>query len=189
MYTDIHRLHKRVEQLDPVARDSYIFTKTYLLDGVMVKVDRATMACSLEARSPMLDRDFVEMAAAIPSRFKHRGGTLKHIFKRAMNGMLPPKILSRSKKGFGIPIGEWFRGSLRDVLQDTLSERRLREGGLLNPKAVRKLVDDHLSGQHDHRKPLWTLFMFEQWREQWLKGAVKSAPAITAPARVEVAGE
>ena len=98
--------------------------------------------------------------------------------------MLPEDILRRPKKGFGIPIGDWFRGRLRDALQDTLHERRIREAGFLRPEAVRKLVNDHLSGRRDNRKPLWTLFMFERWREQWLK-----KPAIVRSAKpVEVAG-
>ena len=186
LYDEIHALHSHAGDLDPVARDSYIFSKTYLTGGVMVKVDRATMACSLEARSPLLDRDFAEMAASIPSHLKVRGGKLKYIFKAAMREMLPDDILARPKKGFGIPVAEWFRGPLRDLLRDTLHERRLREGGLLQPDKVQALIDDHLSGRRDNRKPLWTLFMFEQWRERWLKpspsrsSSVEHTPATPA---------
>jgi asparagine synthase (glutamine-hydrolysing) len=182
----IHALHAHASALDPIARDSYMFTKTYLTDGVMVKVDRATMACSLEARSPLLDRDFAELAAAIPSRWKVRGGKLKYIFKQAMREMLPADILARPKKGFGIPVAEWFRGPLRDLLRDTLHERRIRDGGLLEPKKVQTLLDDHLNGRHDNRKPLWTLFMFEQWRERWLKPAT---PRASVEHSVAQAGE
>jgi asparagine synthase (glutamine-hydrolysing) len=169
LYADIEALHDRVKSFDAVTRDGYIFAKTYLGDGVLQKVDRATMACSLEARSPLLDRDFVDLSCRVPSRWKHRKGLTKYILRRALSGILPDDILKRPKKGFGIPVGDWFRGKLRNIMCDTLHERRVREGGILQPKAVRALVDDHLSGKRDNRKPLWTLFMFERWRETWLK--------------------
>lgn len=169
LYCEIEQLFNHVAHHDPITRDGYIFAKTYLGEGVLAKVDRATMACALEARSPLLDHEFVTLACSVPSRFKYRQGRTKYILRKAFTGMLPDDILRRPKKGFGIPIGEWFRGRLRDTLQDTLHERRIREAGFLRPQAVRTLVDDHLSGRRDNRKPLWTLFMFERWREQWLK--------------------
>ena len=176
LYSGVEEIFDRVANFDAITRDGYIFAKTYLSDGVLAKVDRATMACSLETRSPLLDHEFVELATSIPSHLKYRKGRTKYILKTALSRMLPDDILKRPKKGFGIPIGDWFRGRLRDVLQDTLHERRIRDAGFLRPAAVRKLVDDHLSGLRDNRKPLWTLFMFEQWRERWLK---KSAPTQT----------
>ena len=169
LYEQVEELHSRVAQYDAVTRDGYLFTKTYLSDGVLAKVDRATMACGLETRSPMLDTDFVALAGQVPSRLKHKGGLSKYILRKALTGMLPEDILARPKKGFGIPVGDWFRGRLRDMLQDTLHERRIREGGILRPAAVKALIDDHISGRRDNRKPLWTLFMFELWREHWLK--------------------
>jgi asparagine synthase (glutamine-hydrolysing) len=182
LYSEIEALHSRVARFDQVTRDGYIFTKTYLADGVLAKVDRATMACSLEARSPMLDPEFVALAARVPSRLKLRGGLTKYILRKALSGVLPNDILKRPKKGFGIPIGDWFRGRLRDALQDTLHERRIRDGGVLNPRAVQTLIDDHLSGRRDNRKPLWTLFMFENWRKQWLSR--QDAPRIDSPVEV-----
>ena len=169
LYAEVEELHSRVSQFDSVTRDGYIFTKTYLGDGVLTKVDRATMACGLETRSPMLDPEFVALAGTVPSRLKHKGGLSKYILRKALKGILPNDILNRPKKGFGIPIGDWFRGRLRDMLQDTLHERRIRDGGILRPAAVKNLIDDHLTGRRDNRKPLWTLFMFELWREHWLK--------------------
>jgi asparagine synthase (glutamine-hydrolysing) len=178
LYEDIEKLHKNVEDLDVIARDGYIFAKTYLMEGVLTKVDRATMASSLEARSPLLDPEFISLAAVIPSRLKYRKGMSKYIMRRALRGILPDDILNRPKKGFGIPIGEWFRNKFRDMLLDTLSPRNVKAGGILRPAAVQRLIDDHLAGRRDNRKPLWTLFMFEQWREHWLnnKGAAKVEP-------------
>ena len=169
LYAQVEELHSRVANFDAVTRDGYLFTKTYLSDGVLQKVDRATMACGLDTRSPFLDPDFVDLAGQVPSRLKHKGGLSKYILRKALKGMLPDDILSRPKKGFGIPIGDWFRGPLRDMLQDTLHERRIREGGILRPAAVQALISDHIAGRRDNRKPLWTLFMFELWREHWLK--------------------
>ena len=179
LYDGIEELHNRVKQFDTVTRDGYIFAKTYLGDGVLAKVDRATMASSLETRSPLLDPEFVALAGAVPSRLKHRKGLSKYILRQALSGMLPDDILKRPKKGFGIPVGDWFRGKLRDLLQDTLHERRLREGGILKPAVVRTLIDDHLSGKRDNRKPLWTLFMFERWRDRWLGSS--AAPRTDKP--------
>ena len=169
LYSSIHGLHATVVDAPPVVRDSYTYAKTYLADGVLVKVDRATMACSLEARSPLLDVEFIELANAIPAKYKVRNGALKYIFKQALLKTVPADILARPKKGFGVPVGEWFRGKLRDMLLDMLNERRLREAGIFNPAAVQALVRDHLDGRHDNRKPLWTLFMFELWRERWMR--------------------
>ena len=117
---DTHNLYDGVERLftinvsdrDAIDRDGYIFAKTYLADGVLTKVDRATMACSLEVRSPLLDHDFIALASQIPSRLKYRNGLSKYIMRKALRGMLPEDILSRPKKGFGMPVGDWFRGKL-----------------------------------------------------------------------------
>ena len=185
LYRETRALNARVAAHDTVVRDGFLFARTYL-EEVLVKVDRATMACSLEARSPLLDPEFVELADAIPSRFKVRGGRLKYIFKRALRGLVPEDILARPKKGFGIPVASWFRGDLRELLLETLHEKRLREGGLFRPEAVRALVDEHLSGRRNNRKPLWTLFMFELWREQWLKPP--QPPTGRVPLVVEARG-
>ena len=184
LYDGVEKLYDNVADRDATDRDGYIFAKTYLADGVLTKVDRATMACSLEARSPLLDHDFVRLLCEIPSRLKYRGGLSKYIMRRALRGMLPEDILKRPKKGFGMPVGDWFRGKFRSMLLDTLHERRIRDAGILRPEKVNRLVQDHLSGKSDNRKPLWTLFMFEQWRERWLKqetpSRVERVPQLAA---------
>jgi asparagine synthase (glutamine-hydrolysing) len=168
VFAEIHGLHSKVASEDTVTRDIYGFMKTYLQDDILVKADRATMACSMEGRSPLLDVKLVELANSIPSRFKRTSNNrLKHIFKLALKGLVPDRILSRPKKGFGIPLAAWFRGPLRQPLHDCLSEKRLRDQGIFRPEAVRLLLDEHESGRANHRKPLWALFVFQRWLDNW----------------------
>ena len=138
------------------------------------------MACSLETRSPLLDVELVELAASIPGRFKFNRGRPKHIFKAALRGTVPPDLLDKPKQGFTLPLRSWFRGGLRDALLDTLDSRRLHDGGLFRPQAVQRLVDEHMAGHRDHRKPLFALFMFERWREHWLEAPVEPAARLAA---------
>jgi asparagine synthase (glutamine-hydrolysing) len=168
-------LHAAAEHPDAVGRDCRVFAGTYLAEGVLTKVDRATMACSLEARSPLLDVELVELADAIPGRLKVRSGRLKHVFREALRGLVPDDVLSGPKQGFAVPLGAWFRGDLREPLLDTLDERTIRADGLFRPRAVKRLIDDHLSGRCDNRKALFALFMFQQWRRRWLDGAARPA--------------
>lgn len=168
LYDSVRRFNARVASHDAVARDGYLYAKTYLSDGVLTKVDRATMAFSLEARSPFLDVALVELASATPSRLKIRRGRQKWILRQALRGILPDRILDRRKQGFSPPLGAWFRGRLRELLHDTLDERAIREFGFLRPEAVRALLRAHDEGHADHRKPLFTLLMFERWRRHWL---------------------
>jgi asparagine synthase (glutamine-hydrolysing) len=172
LYDPVLRFHARVAARDPIAQDGYLYAKTYLAEGVLTKVDRATMACSLEARSPFLDVDFVELVNTIPSRLKFRGGRQKWILREALRGLLPDRILNRTKQGFSPPLGPWFRGRLRELVCDTLDERAIREFGFLRPEAVRALLRAHLEGSADHRKPLFALLMLERWRRRWLRPAV-----------------
>ncbi len=168
IYEDIRSAEAACETLDAVHRLVYLYCKFYLQDDILVKVDRATMACGLEARAPFLDYTFVEFLNTVPARLKLKGLTSKYILKRAMRDKLPEEILRRGKKGFGIPVAKWFRHDLRALLQDALSESRLKRQGLFNPAAVARLVTEHLQGTRDHRKQLWTLFMFQLWSEKYL---------------------
>jgi asparagine synthase (glutamine-hydrolysing) len=150
-----------------VERLVYLYAKTYLQDDILVKVDRASMACSLEVRAPFLDVELVEFLGGVPPRLKLRGWSTKRLLKRAMAGMLPTGIAARRKKGFGIPIAGWFKHELREALQDELAESRLREQGIFEPGEVQRLLAEHLAGRRDHRKPLWTLFVFQLWHRRW----------------------
>jgi asparagine synthase (glutamine-hydrolysing) len=148
----------------------------YLADDILVKADRASMAASLELRAPFLDTTVVEFAARLPWRLKLSLTRGKRILKRALHGIVPEEILRRPKKGFGIPVAAWLRGPLRPVVEEALSERALREGGIFDPPAVRALWARHLDGRADLRKPLWTLLMFELWRKQHASaGGLRSA--------------
>jgi asparagine synthase (glutamine-hydrolysing) len=162
---------------DPLERLVYLYAKTYLQDDILVKVDRASMACSLEVRAPFLDTALVEFLGRVPPRLKLRRLETKRLLKTAMGQILPPGIADRPKKGFGIPIAEWFKGELREALLDELSPERLRRQGLLNAPEVERLLSEHLSGSADHRKPLWTLFMFQLWHDRWLARRPLPEPA------------
>jgi asparagine synthase (glutamine-hydrolysing) len=153
----------------------YLYAKTYLQDDILVKVDRASMASSLEVRAPFLDVELVEFLGRVPPRLKLRRFDTKHLLKRAMADALPPGIAGRAKKGFGIPVAEWFKGELREPLQDELSPARLVQQGIFEPAEVQRLVSEHLSGRADHRKQLWSLFVFQLWHRRW---ADQSGPQL-----------
>ena len=138
----------------------------YLADDILVKADRASMAASLELRAPFLDTAVVEFAARLPWRLKMSLTRTKVLLKRALRGVVPGAILRRPKKGFGIPVAGWIRGPLRPLFEESLSEKALREGGIFDPAAVRALLQTHLDGRADLRKPLWTLLMFQLWQKQ-----------------------
>lgn len=166
-YEDVLEAEKHCNARSGMERMIYLYCKFYLQDCILAKVDRASMACSLEARAPFLDYTFVEFVNTIPFDLKLKGFKSKYILKKAMQGKLPPEILGRGKKGFGIPVGKWFRHDLRDLMQDTLSEARLRQQGIFNPAEVTRLVQEHLQGKADHRKKLWTLFIFQTWHQHY----------------------
>ncbi|HWS87124.1 MAG TPA: asparagine synthase (glutamine-hydrolyzing) [Pyrinomonadaceae bacterium] len=143
-------------------------TMTYLPNDLLVKVDIASMAVSLEARSPFLDHHVLEFAASLPAGLKLRGLTTKYLLKRALRGLLPAENLTRPKMGFGVPIGRWFRGPMQPFLREHLLSERLARRGLLRPEAVRRMVEQHTSGASDHSHPLWTLLMLELWFQRFI---------------------
>ena len=161
----------------PLNQVLHLDMKLYLENDILVKLDRATMMASLEARVPLLNVEFVEYANSLPINLKLRGLRSKFLFKHALRPLLPKGIIERRKKGFGIPIAKWFRGPLRDQLRETLREDRIRSEGFFQPAVVERLVDDHLAGRRDNRKQLWTLFVFERWLEAY--AAVSAPVAVT----------
>ncbi|HMF57047.1 MAG TPA: asparagine synthase (glutamine-hydrolyzing) [Pyrinomonadaceae bacterium] len=144
-------------------------TRLYLAEDILTKVDRASMAVSLEVRAPFLDPRVGEYAASLPADYKLRGGTTKYILKKAVRELLPPFVTKRGKKGFGVPVAEWIKGRLKPLTCDMLSPERLRAHGLFNADYVMRLQDEHERGVANHRKLLWTLLMFELWHESFVQ--------------------
>jgi asparagine synthase (glutamine-hydrolysing) len=140
----------------------------YLPDDILVKVDIATMAHSLEARSPFLDHEFMEFAATIPFALKVRGRTTKHILKRALTGLLPDEVLRRPKMGFGVPVDHWLRHELKDVAYDTLLSSRAVGRGYFRPDTIRRMLDDHVAERRSWDALLWALLMLELWHRTYL---------------------
>ena len=151
--------------------------KTYLADDILVKVDRMSMANSLEARTPFLDYRLVEFAAGLPSHLKLRGLQTKYLLKRCMASKLPRTVLSRKKEGFSIPMKNWLKQELRPLMQDLLSPARMKRGGFFNASYVQRLMTDHLKGVANHSHQLWSLMMFEIWQDSYLHQPVSSGYA------------
>jgi asparagine synthase (glutamine-hydrolysing) len=147
----------------------YLDFRLYLEDNLLVKVDRASMACSLEMRTPYLDHRLIEFAEGLPGRLKVRRLELKYILKKAVERWLPKEIVYRQKRGFSVPIASWLRNELRPLVDETLDEQKLQRQGMFNAKFVRQLLNEHWSGQADHRKNLWALFAFQLWFDRWGK--------------------
>jgi asparagine synthase (glutamine-hydrolysing) len=156
---------------DPLSQVLYLDMKLYLENDILVKLDRASMMASLEARVPLLNADFVEHVTRLPLSLKLRGARSKFLLRRALRGILPDAILDRPKKGFGIPVARWFRGPLRELLLDTLAPERLGRHGFFRAAEVERLLAEHLDGRADRRKELWTLFCFQRWYDHHLARA------------------
>ncbi|MEG2173105.1 MAG: asparagine synthase (glutamine-hydrolyzing) [Desulfovibrionaceae bacterium] len=147
----------------PLERAFHVYARQFLLDDILVKVDRCSMMHSLEVRAPFLDKDVANFVARLPVEWKLNGFKRKYLLKKACADVLPAEILTRNKRGFQIPVAAWLRGKLRPLVEDLLGVEHLRAQGLFAPTAVRVLVDAHMSGQADLRKPLWTLLVLQLW--------------------------
>ena len=153
---------------DTLNREYFLDLKTYLVDDILVKVDRMSMATSLETRVPLLDHKIVEFAYSLPGNLKLNGLTTKWIFKKTMERLLPHQNIYRKKEGFSIPIKHWLRTELKDMLLDYLNERRIREGGLFRFDFIEKMIDQHLKQRENFSHQLWALLVFEIWQENYL---------------------
>lgn len=161
----------------------YADTKTYLHE-LLMKQDQMSMAASIESRVPFLDHPLVEFVASLPERMKLRGVTTKWVLRQAMQGRLPPEILSRKKMGFPVPVGAWFRGPYRHLLDEYVTGERALARGLLDPAAVRRIVDGHVRGGENHSERLWALVTLEMWQRTFLDGEEPAAlPGSTTDAR------
>jgi asparagine synthase (glutamine-hydrolysing) len=148
---------------DQITRLQYLDLRFYLQECILVKVDRASMACSLEVRAPFLDHELVEFVMGLPSHLKLRGFTSKYILKKAMKNYLPDEVIQRKKKGFGVPIAKWVKRELKELFRDLLSHERIKREGFLNPEYVTSLLKEHLENKKDNRKQLCTLLIWELW--------------------------
>lgn len=141
---------------------------TYLPNDLLVKVDIATMAVSLEARSPFLDHKVIEFAASLPERLKLRGLTSKYLLKRVLKQLLPAENLRRPKMGFGVPISHWLRGEMQPFMRETILSEKAFRRGFFKPEAVKQLVELHTRGEREYSQKLWTLLMLEQWFQRFI---------------------
>jgi len=158
----LRRYYDHADTNDLLSRIQYVDMKTYLTDDILAKVDRASMAVSLEVRAPLLDHKLMETVATIPSSLKLFGRSGKYIFKKAMAPVLPQEILERKKQGFAVPLDRWFREDLRDLTYEVLFSSN---DGILSPSFLKKIWGQHQNRQYDRSAHLWSVLMFRKWRE------------------------
>ncbi|MBI2870618.1 MAG: asparagine synthase (glutamine-hydrolyzing) [Candidatus Omnitrophica bacterium] len=154
--------------LDPLARAMAVDFLTYLTDDILVKVDRMSMAASLEVRAPFLDQEVVGLVHRMPSHLKVRGFKTKYILRQLARRHLPREIIQKPKQGFSIPVKNWLCQELKAMMMETLSKERVQRHSFFNPEVVSRWMHEHLSGTHNHAHRLWPLMMFELWREAYL---------------------
>ncbi|HKR15359.1 MAG TPA: asparagine synthase (glutamine-hydrolyzing) [Pyrinomonadaceae bacterium] len=169
IYAHARQIAQECDNDDIVTQMMDVDTRLYLAEDILTKVDRASMAVSLEVRAPFLDPRVAEFAASLPCHYKLRGLKTKYILKKAVREMLPPFVTRRGKKGFGVPVAEWLKVKLRPLARDLLSPERVRRAGVFIPEYVERLQDEHERGVANHRKLLWTLLMFELWHESFVE--------------------
>ena len=159
----------RASHFPGINQDLYLDLKTYLADNILVKVDRTSMANSLEARVPLLDHRLVEFAFSLPPDYKVRGHTTKWFFKEAMKDTLPPQIIHRRKEGFSIPIKNWLKTDLKDLMMEYLSPARIKDLGYFHSPRIQHMIREHLQNRQNHSHRLWSLILFNLWREKFQK--------------------
>jgi asparagine synthase (glutamine-hydrolysing) len=175
--THFHGVLDPVLDAHPLNRALYADLKLYLPGDLLTLTDRVSMAHSLEVRVPFLDHELLEFAARIPPQHKLAGMERKHVLRRAVRDLLPPSFFQRRKMGFSAPLAVWFRGELRDFVEDALAPDALREAGVFRPEAVRRVLDDHQARRANYDNQIWALLMFMLWHRDVLRGGpVSSSP-------------
>jgi asparagine synthase (glutamine-hydrolysing) len=162
------RNFERVRDADPLSRVLYVDFKTWLANDILVKVDRMSMACSLEVRAPLLDHKIIEFAASLPPRLKFRGSVSKFLLKRHVASRVPAADVHRRKQGFELPLATWLRGDLRETAHDLLFSTRASGRGYVRPEAVKQIWDAHQSGSRNQSSQLWALMVLELWHRQYM---------------------
>ena len=157
---------------DPLSLIQYLDMKTYLVGDILTKVDRASMAHALEVRVPLLDHKFIEWASGLPSTMKLKGQEGKYILKTALEPYLPNDVLYRAKMGFGVPLAKWFRGPLKEKVQQSLLGDTIKQSGLFNMEYIEKVIGQHQSGARDYSVIIWSLLIFNAFLERELEAAV-----------------
>jgi asparagine synthase (glutamine-hydrolysing) len=168
VYAPVREVLARGSRDDVLNRQLFTDLLIYLADDILVKVDRMSMATSLETRAPFLDVDVMELAFSMPGSLKVRDGVRKHVLKQAMRGLVPDRILHRKKEGFSIPIKNWLRRELEPLMRDLLSPARLARRGLVDPAEVERLIESHVAGRENHAHTLFPLMVFERWADAHL---------------------
>jgi asparagine synthase (glutamine-hydrolysing) len=181
-YAKHRHLYEKCESPDPIDKAMYVDAKTFMVDDVLTKVDKMSMAVSLETREPLLDHKLLEYVATIPSSLKLRNGTTKYLLKRLLARRLPASILERPKQGFSPPVGQWLTGPLATMGQDLLFDGRLAARGLLRDSTVRQLWTEHRTGQVDHQHRLWAVVMLEVWFRRFIDQPPAQAGGMAVPA-------
>jgi asparagine synthase (glutamine-hydrolysing) len=173
-FAGFRRAYAACTSRDPLDRALYVDVKTYLVDDIMTKVDRMSMAVSLESREPLLDHKLLEFAATVPTALKVKNGQGKYLLRRLLERRIPKSIVDRPKHGFEAPIGEWLRGPLAPMVDALLLDGRLRDRGVFDDRAVARVWREHRDGRQDHRHRLWSLVMLELWFRQFVDGRARA---------------
>jgi asparagine synthase (glutamine-hydrolysing) len=168
----IRNLFRRAGDREPLNRSLYVDVKSYLCDNCLVKVDRMSMAVSLEARVPLLDKELVELAFRIPPSLKVSGSHTKILLKRLAARKVPPECVYRPKEGFSIPIKQWLGTQFRPIMEELLGKRKIEGEGIFKSATIERLKQEHLTGIANHSHVLWALIVFHAWRKRWLEGEV-----------------
>ncbi len=169
VYESAKELLDDCDSTNTIEQMQYLDMNYYLAEDILTKVDRASMAVSLEVRAPFLDPTVAEYAASLPPEYKLKGSSAKYILKQTVSDLLPANIINRPKKGFGIPIAEWLKGTLNPLMHDMLSPGRLIIQDLFNHDYIRELIREHEQGIANHYKQIWTLLVFQLWYENFIK--------------------
>jgi len=158
--------------------------ETYLPEDVLTKVDRMSMAHSIESRVPLLDNRVIDFASSLPAHLKIRNGRRKHVLKEVASTLLPRDLVDRRKQGFVVPIGRWFRGGMRELVEETLLSPRCLERGYFRASFIRRLIDEHVAGRRDHTLRLWQLVIFERWNRLYVDQEQKFSTLVARPSRL-----